>query len=111
MHIMLSFLSAISLFKRVISLSPSLWYKDKKIFEEEELFAKKNSNLPVVFFSAVGGLEPSYFVKDWMDMVRKIVNKKYKGLSFRHRLYEGENHRSIFGVAFTDGIRYVFQKK
>ncbi len=96
------------LFQRIISLSPSIWYADRYIQHLEKSTFSEGMKLPAVVYTAVGEKEPDYFVKDWKDLVQQIKARDYLDLFLEVDLLEGENHRSIFGAAFTKGMRSIF---
>ena len=64
--------------------------------------------LPSVLYTAVGEKEPDYFVKDWNDLVQQVKARKYSELLMGAEILEGEDHRSLFGTAFTKGMRFIF---
>ena len=99
-----------NLFQRIISLSPSLWYADRYILQLEKSRFSEGIELPAVIYTAVGEKEPDYFVEDWKQFVQKMKARQYPGLILEAELLDGENHRSMFGTAFTNGMRFIFSK-
>ena len=94
------------MFQRIISLSPSLWFAKREIFNLKTN-SIKSDKMPV-FYTAVGGQEPKYFVSDWKRFTHILSKLKVKN---KAALFEKENHRSIFGAAFTEGMRYIYSVK
>ena len=58
--------------------------------------------------TAVGEHESDHFVRDWKELTAKLRSRDYPKLVMKSEVLANENHRSIFGVAFTNGLRYVF---
>jgi hypothetical protein len=61
-----------------------------------------------VLYTAVGSEESEYFVEDWKELTARLESRGYPALKMKSEILDGENHRSIFGAAFTNGLRYVF---
>ena len=101
-------------FNRYIAVSPSLWWGDRTIFEYEEEFADKHSDLPVKLFLAVGGLEErqyptSRMVSNLVEFHGKLEDRNYSGLEMEMIVFEGETHHAVFPGAFSRGLRSVFR--
>ena len=99
------------MFHRYILLSPSLWWDHGAIFERVEA-----AHLPVTskrLYVATGEHE-NHRHRDGQSMVdhqHQMVaglKRKKSGLQIHAEIPEGETHRSIFGTAFTDGLRSIY---
>lgn len=96
------------LFQRIVSISPSIWYADRYLIRKEEEVFRKGRALNAVFYTAVGERETDHFVRDWKELTAKLESRGCSGLVMKGEVLANENHRSIFGVAFTNGLRYVY---
>jgi len=98
------------LFQRFVSISPSIWYADRYLIRKEKQVAASGRRLNAVLYTAVGEKESDYFVSDWKELTAKLASRSHAGLLMKSEVLTNENHRSIFGVAFTNGLRYVFSE-
>jgi predicted alpha/beta superfamily hydrolase len=96
------------LFQRFVSISPSLWYGNRHLASREEALFRSGRRLEGVVYTAVGALESQAMRGSWTELTDKLRSRSYPGLVMKSELLAHENHRSIFGVAFTNGLRYVF---
>jgi predicted alpha/beta superfamily hydrolase len=96
------------LFRRIVSISPSIWYADRYLIQKEEQVFRSGRPPKAVVYTAVGEHESDHFVRDWKELTAKLRSRGYPGLVVKSEVLADENHRSIFGVAFTNGLRYVF---
>ena len=101
-------------FNRYVALSPSLSWDDQVIFEYEEEFATKHSDLPVKLFLSVGGLEEERDpAEQGITLLRKLHtslgNRSYAGLDMEMAIMEDETHSSVVPGAFSRGLRMVFR--
>jgi len=99
------------LFQRILSVSPSIWYGDRDLIRRERAHFESGRGIDAVVYTAVGADESAYFVADWKELTEALRGRGYAGLRLKSEVLEGENHRSIFGVAFTNGLRYVFSER
>ena len=97
------------LFQRILAVSPSIWYGERYLMRKERELAKEGSPPVAILYTAVGADESGYFVKDWEELTKSLRSRNYPGLAMRSEILK-ENHRSIFGVAFTNGLRSVFRE-
>jgi len=96
------------LFQRVLAVSPSIWYADRDLVARERAASERGDQPRGILYTAVGSDESGYFVADWKELTTHLRSRHYPALKMKSELLPGENHRSIFGVAFTNGLRYVF---
>jgi len=97
-----------TLFKRFLIVSPSIWFGQKYLIQEEERFSKKNKRLDAIVYTSVGSREPKYFRNDWKLLNSRMLKRKYLGLKMKAELLDNEDHRSVSPRAFTNGLRYIF---
>jgi len=106
--------SAPETFNRYIAVSPALWWGDRMIFACEQEYADEHSDLPVILFLAVGGLEEKQYptsgmVSNLVEFHRRLEDRNYSGLEMEMMIFEGETHHSVFPGAFSRGLRSVFR--
>ncbi|WP_244198848.1 alpha/beta hydrolase [Janthinobacterium svalbardensis] len=105
-------------FEHYILGSPSLWYDAGIMFEREQAYAASHKDLPASVFFGIGGLEKlapgkkrsrSEEEADMLADVREFDGKwkshKYPGLKTRLRVFEDEDHASVFPFVLTHGLR------
>jgi predicted alpha/beta superfamily hydrolase len=101
-------------FNRYIAVSPSLWWADRRIFEYEQEFAGKHSDLPVKLFLSVGEREEGQYpgsrmVSNLKEFYQRLEDRHYAGLEMEMVVMAGETHHSVFPGAFSKGLRSVFR--
>jgi hypothetical protein len=85
-----------------------VWYADRYLIRKEKEVAARGQRLDAVLYTAVGGEESAYFVDDWRELTERLASRGDTSLRMKSEVLTKENHRSIFGVAFTNGLRYVY---
>jgi len=96
------------LFRRVLAVSPSIWYGDRDLVSRERAVFERGRPPRGILYTAVGSDESGYFVADWQELTTRLESRHYGALRMKGEVLAGENHRSIFGAGFTNGLRYVF---
>ena len=102
------------LFKNYLLTSPSLWISNKYIFELEEEFSKKHTDLNANLYFATGEFEQIKFgryhnmVKGQTDMVARLKSRDYLGLKIKDEIIEGMHHETTFPIGFTRGIQWLY---
>ena len=98
-------------FSNYIIVSPSLWW-DGYLGQRIELnYSKENSALPVSAYYAVGSLEEEPMrpmVSSMTGMTERIGSRKYQGLRLKSQVFAGETHNTVFPVALTHGLAFIF---
>lgn len=96
------------LFNRLLLLGPSLWFKDKFLVNQ---VSKKNLNFgkETKLYMASGELDLR--ISDYQEEFVKILKEKnIANLKIESEVVENETHRTIFGVGFTNGLRFIYGK-
>lgn len=100
------------IFSRYIASSPSVWWDEKTIFNDEAEYAQTHSDLPARLYLSVGQLETDSFI-DMVGDVNKfsdvLKRRAYPGLALTLWVIDDETHFSVAAQALTDGIRAVYQ--
>lgn len=103
------------MFRRYILLSPSLWWDDQAIFKR--IAAVRLPATPVRLYVATGEHENrkhhggQSMVDHQLQMVALLQREKPSGLIIHSEIPEDETHRTIFGTAFTKGLRFVYAEE
>jgi predicted alpha/beta superfamily hydrolase len=96
-------------FKRYVASSPSLWWDKKVMFEYEREYASKHTELPAKLWLSAGSLEAT-IASDLKRLVEILEQRKYRGLELESRVFEDEDHISVWGTAICRGISSVFSR-
>ena len=97
------------LFNKYLLLGPSLWYKDKLLVNQAFLDESLNFSKPAKLYMASGELDLR--INDYQEEFVKILkDKNLSDLKIKSEVVENETHRTIFGVGFTNGLRFIYGK-
>jgi predicted alpha/beta superfamily hydrolase len=105
-------------FEHYILGSPSLWYDAGVMFDREQAYAASHKDLPASVFFGIGGLEKlapgkkrsraeedADMLSDLREFDGKLKSRKFPGLKTRLRVFEDEDHASVFPFVLTHGLR------
>ncbi|OYO28779.1 alpha/beta hydrolase [Janthinobacterium sp. PC23-8] len=105
-------------FEHYILGSPSLWYDAGLMFDREQAYAGTHKDLPASVFFGIGGLErlpagkkrsrseeDADMVADLQEFNQKLTSHKFAGLTTRLRVFDDEDHASVFPMVLTHGLR------
>ena len=105
-------------FEHYILGSPSLWYDAGLMFDREQAYAGSHKDLPASVFFGIGGLErlpagkkrsrseeDADMVADLQEFNQKLKSRKFAGLTTRLRVFDDEDHASVFPMVLTHGLR------
>lgn len=105
-------------FQRYVISSPSIWWDPNAVFEMEENYANKHSDLLAKVFISAGTLEesmlvpvrgvPARFVTNIQAMSTRLQSRGYPNLSLTQHVFDGENHFSGPPGAISKGMRVIF---
>ncbi|WP_425402735.1 alpha/beta hydrolase [Janthinobacterium psychrotolerans] len=111
-------------FEHYILGSPSLWYDAGVMFDREQAYASSHKDLPASVFFGIGGLErlpagkkrsrseeDADMVADLKEFNQKLTSHKFAGLSTRVRVFDDEDHASVFPLVLTHGLRAYLKSK
>lgn len=102
------FLNKPSLFNKYLLLSPSLWFNKNMLIKQirKTDFDIGNNML----YMASGKLEPR--IDDLqIEFIQVLKSKNIDVKKLKSEIKENETHRTIFGVGFTNGLRFLYSKK
>jgi predicted alpha/beta superfamily hydrolase len=105
-------------FNHYILGSPSLWYDAGVMFDRERAFAKSHHDLPASVFFGIGGLErlppgekrsrlteDADMVEDLQEFDKVLNSNRFPSLKTRVRVFQDEDHASVFPLVLTHGLR------
>lgn len=105
------------LFKHYILSSPSLWFRDKLMFDIERRYAAAHRDLPAQVRLYAGGFETikpgaRYFketdiVKDMQAFKRTLQRRGYAGLGIDAQVIADEDHFTVFPSAISRGLLWA----
>ncbi|TPN86785.1 alpha/beta hydrolase [Aquimarina algicola] len=95
------------LFNKYILLGSSLWYKSNLLISQVK-HKELNINQTKLYMGS-GELEGR--IDDLQTtFIALLKAKKLKDLDIKSEVIDNETHRTIFGVGFTNGLRFVYSK-
>lgn len=107
-----SLLNDPSLFDGYIAVSPSLWYDDHWIFEEQSRRTDSLRDVSARVYMTVGDREINSrrnMVEDLRRFATTSSLRDHPGIRLRWSVESDETHNSIFPGALSDGLRFVLQ--
>ena len=100
-------------FRRIVAISPALYWGRGRLFELEAAHAAAGQDAALSLFLASGGLEEGHdarcaLVSNLYRLDSVLRARALPGLDLATRIFEGENHMSVFPGAVTRGLGHVF---
>ena len=103
-------------YQRYLVGSPSLWWDERTLFNDEAAYAGNAEDLDVDLFLSVGALEEDPAnAEDWAKMVsntqamaRLLEDRSYPNLRMTTIVFDNETHLSVIPATFSRGLREVF---
>ncbi len=105
------------LFANYVLTSPSLWYKNRLIFDLERQFADQNTDLKAKVYLAVGELETTAngmkqpMVSQMLEFADVLSSRSYPSLELKSEVISGAIHETTFPQAFTRAAHWLFDHK
>ncbi len=105
------------LFANYVLTSPSLWYKDRFIFDLERQFANQNTDLKAKVYLAVGEQESKAhgmrhpMVSQMLAFAEALKSRNYPNLKLKAEVISGAIHETTFPQAFTRAVHWLFDHK
>jgi predicted alpha/beta superfamily hydrolase len=100
------------LFARFLIASPSLWWDDHVALKMEDAYAASKKPLPAKIFLSVGALEEKTthlpMTSDMKAFGERLRARHYRGLQIDTRIFDGDDHISVVGAAFSHGLRAIY---
>ncbi|WP_420412526.1 alpha/beta hydrolase [Roseibium sp.] len=105
------------LFANYILTSPSLWFKDKFIFDLERETAAKRRDLKAKVYFAIGSRETKAdssnypMVSQLKDFAAILESRDLPGLELKTEIIPDALHETTFPLAFTRASQWIFGRK
>jgi uncharacterized protein len=111
-------------FRRYLLMSPSIWWSDQAILEDEESYASTHDDLAAEVFLAAGEREEAAPSRMWPpvpeemaetamearmvssldELVERLRSRRYSNLKVSSEVFTDEHHATIFPAGFTRGL-------
>jgi predicted alpha/beta superfamily hydrolase len=98
----------VDLFNRYVIVSPSLWWDNGIVFRYESDYGSQNSDLQARVYLAAGEDDGRNILRDLRRLEVVLTDRHYQGLHYRVNLFPEETHRTVFPIAVSHGLRFVF---
>jgi uncharacterized protein len=99
------------LFNGYVAVDPSLFYRDKSIFDLERRFARTHTTLPVKLYLGIGEMEkehpPSEMVSNQIQFAAHLESRHYTGFTMTQQIHVDCDHGAVIGPGFQAGLRAV----
>ncbi len=97
-----------NLFNRYLLLGSSLWYKDKLLVNQA---VRKSLDLSKTTKLYMASGEFDLRINDYQEeFIKYLKVKNISNLKIKSEVVKDETHRTIFGVGFTNGLRFIYSK-
>lgn len=97
------------LFQVYLSLSPSVPWDDRWIFEREKTFHQEHPTLDRRLWLSVADAEPPDYLEANRAFFRQVEDHRYRDLNLKVRLIDGERHAGNKPEAYNRAIRFAFE--
>lgn len=99
------------LFKCYLLIAPALFWNDNDILKIEKDYFRNHKELNKTVYVAYGSLDSKeWVINSTSELIQTIQNRKYEGLKFTSRIFEGETHISVYPTALTNGLKTIFKR-
>jgi predicted alpha/beta superfamily hydrolase len=95
------------LFYGYVAITPGLRWDDQWLPKRQREHRKVHPTLNERLFIALGGDEEAEVVRIGRAFMKQMEESRYKDLSLRTRVIEGERHAAVKNEAYNRGLRYV----
>jgi predicted alpha/beta superfamily hydrolase len=100
------------LFRRFLIASPSLWWDNHVTLAMEDTYAASQKPLTAKVFLSVGSLEEKAtglpMTSDMVAFGERLRARNYQGLEIDTKVFDGDDHISVVGTAFSHGLRSIY---
>jgi predicted alpha/beta superfamily hydrolase len=104
------------MFHNYVLGSPSLWFKEHKLFTLLERYLDERKDLKAQVFVSVGSMERPRpetdaqhdMVEDTARFSRILSSKNYPGLKLKFHVIEGATHETAFPTTAAQGLYWLF---
>lgn len=103
-----------NIFSSYILTSPSLWFKDRYVFEVEAQYAQRNKDLNAKVYFAIGQRETTAdgnrypMVEQLLEFTEVLQARGYPNLNLMVEVIPGAIHETTFPQGFTRGMHWIY---
>jgi predicted alpha/beta superfamily hydrolase len=99
------------LFNGYLAADPSLFYRDRAMFNMERRFARAHKTLSVKLYLGIGEPEkehsPSDMVSNMLQFAARLESRHYKGFTLTRQVHFDCDHGSVIAPAYQAGLQAV----
>lgn len=96
------------LFKRYGILSPSFWWNNGEMLQNEVTFANENTELNAKVFFSAGSAEDVILRNAFTTFTNAMKSRNYKGLTMNVKVFEGETHLSVVPACSSRTLKVLY---
>jgi predicted alpha/beta superfamily hydrolase len=96
------------LFKRYGVNSPSFWWNNSELIENEISFANQNTELNARVFLSVGGAEDPLLRTAFTKFTNSMKSHQYKGLTMSVKIFDDETHVSVVAACSSRTLKVLY---
>jgi len=96
------------LFDRYLIVSPSLWWDAGVAFRYESQYAASHAELRKHVYVAAGERDGPGILRDLRRLRVLLGERGYEGLRYEITEFPDETHRTVFPIAVSHGLRFLF---
>jgi hypothetical protein len=98
------------MFKGYIIISPSLFWNNNSILNTEAGYFSNHKDLNKTVYLAYGSLDNSdWTINPTNEFIKAVKGHNYSGFKFSTEVFKGETHISVYPIALTHGLKYLFR--
>jgi predicted alpha/beta superfamily hydrolase len=100
------------LFKYYVVGSPSLYWRDELLFEDERRFSRRRKTLPAYLYLTIGesegraGDDP---VTRMLRFSKQLDSRNYGRFMKKERIFAGEDHCTVAVLGFQAGLKFALE--
>lgn len=95
-------------FQKFLPASASIWWDNRAIYNDEGSYASGHTDLTADVYTTVSTGEGGFMVTDRDELVNRLNNRSYSGLSIQTATYDGIPHEQSFTPALPAGLAALF---
>jgi uncharacterized protein len=96
------------LFGRYLLVSAAYAWDRDAVFRTEAEWSAQSTSLPVAVYSALGTEDEEAVKEPWHRFNAQLTGRGYAELRFQSEVFQGETHISVFPIALTHGLKWLF---
>lgn len=96
------------LFKRYGINSPSFWWNNSEMLQNEVLFSNSNTELQAKVFFSAGSAEDILLRTAFTSFTNAVKSRNYKGLTMNVKIFDGETHLSVVPACSSRTLKVLY---